>query len=168
MSTTLRPSFDVATRVSRALSDVIETLVNDPDREDPPTLEAVRAVLRGYGASGAQSDEFLHPQDETSVLGELDRLIDEYGRDALAMDFVVAKASEGLSRVIQAVIDDITKPRSPTLEAVRKAMLAGLTARLIGDGALDEDDEGALLEEIEYLIQRYGEHAAAEAFLRFE
>lgn len=167
MSTTLRPSFDVATRVSRALSDVIDSLVNDPDREDPPTLEAVRAALRGYGASG-QSDEFLHPQDETSVLGEVDRLIDEYGRDALAIDFVIAKASEGLTRVIQAVVDDITMPRSPTLGAVRKAMLGGLTARLVGDGALDEEDEGALLEEIGQLMVSYGEHAAAETFLRFE
>jgi hypothetical protein len=168
MSTTLRPSFDVATRVSRALSDIIETLVNDPDREDPPTLEAVRAALRGYGASGQQSDEFLHPQDETSVLGEVDRLIDEYGSDALAIDFVVAKASEGLTRVIQASVDDITMPRSPTLGAVRKAMLDGLTSRLVGEGALDEEDEGALLEEIDQLVVRYGEHAAAETFIRFE
>lgn len=168
MSTTLRPSFDVATRVSRALSEVIETLVNDPDREEPPTLEAVRAALRGYGVSGAQFGEFMHPQDETSVLVELDRLIDEYGKDALAIDFVIAKASEGLSRVIQAAIDDITMPRSPTLGAVRKAMLGGLTSRLIGEGALDEDDEGALLDEIEQLVLRYGEHAAAESLLRFE
>jgi hypothetical protein len=102
------------------------------------------------------------------VLGEVDRLIDEYGRDALAIDFVVAKASEGLTRVIQAVVDDITMPRPPTLGVVRKAMLGGLTSRLVGDGALDEEDEGALLEEIEQLVARYGEHAAAETFLRFE
>ena len=82
MTTTIRPSFDVATRVSRGLSDVIETLVNDPDREEPPTLGAVRAALRAYGAAGAQTGESLHPQDDTSLLVELDRLIEEYGKDA--------------------------------------------------------------------------------------
>jgi len=162
--TTVRHSFDAATRVSRGLSDIIEKLVNDPDREAPPTLGDVRALLRERNSEGAR----LHPQDETSSLNELDRLIEEYGTDALAIDFVAAKASEGLSRVIQAAVDDITMPRAPTLGRVREAMLHGLTARLIGEGAIDEDDESVLLAEIEDLIRRYGEHAPAETVIRFE
>ena len=110
---TIRPSIDVATRVSPALSAVI------------------------------------------------DSLIEEFGRDAAAADFVAARASEGLSRLIQAALDDISFPRAPTLGGLRKAMLSGLTARLIGAGALDEDDEGILLGEIDELIRRYGEDQPA-------
>jgi hypothetical protein len=167
MSTTLRPSFDVATRVSRALSDVMETLANDPDREEPPTLDAVRAALRARGAPD-DSAEFMHPQEDATALAEVDRLIEEYGGDALALDFVVSKASEGLSRVIQAALDDVSLPRSPTLGAVREAMLHGFTARLVGEGKLDEEDEGVLLEEVAELALRYGADALAETFVRFE
>lgn len=167
--TTVRHSFDAATRVSRALSDSLEKLVNDPDREAPPTLGDVRAILRARQADGyAQREDLLQPQEEISSLSELDRLIEEYGADALAIDFVSAKASEGLSRVIQAAVDDITMPRAPTLRQVREAMLHGLTARLVGEGVIDGDEESALLAEIEDLIHRYGEHAAAETVIRFE
>ena len=44
----------------------------------------------------------------------------------------------------------------------------GLTVRLIGEGAIDEDDESALLDEMEDLIRRCGKHALAEMFMRFE
>lgn len=165
---TIRYSFDQATRVSAALSEIIEKLASDPDRESPPTLEDVRRILRRRESLGTPDAELMHPQDETSPLAELNRLIEEYGGDALGNEFVVAKASEGLSRVIQAVVDDITKPRSPTLDAVRTAMLGGLTARLVGDGAIDEDDDIALQGEIEELIRRYGGNTLAEMFVRFE
>ena len=165
---TIRPSIDVATRISPELSAIIEGLVNDPDREVPPqTLEEVRVALVERGTSEARETEFLHPQDETSLLVELDRLIEEFGKEASAIDFVVVKASEGLSRVIQAALDDISL-RARTLGAMRAAMASGLTARLIGDGAIDEDDEGVLLGEIDELIRRYGEDTPAETLIRFE
>jgi len=128
----------------------------------------VRVALVGRGTAEARETEFLRPQDETSLLVELDRLIEEYGKEATATDFVVVKASEGLSRLIQAAMDDISFRRLPTLGAMREAMVNGLTARLIGDGAIDEDDEGALLGEIEELIRRYGENTLAETLIRFE
>lgn len=166
---TIRASIDVATRISPELSAMIERLVNDPDREAPPqTLGEVRVALVERGTSEARQTEFLRPQDEASLLVELDRLIEEYGKEATATDFVVVKASEGLSRLIQAVMDDISFRRMPTLGAMREAMVNGLTARLIGDGAIDEDDEGALLGEIEELIRRYGENTLAETLIRFE
>ena len=166
---TIRASIDVATRISPELSEIIEGLVNDPDRELPPqTLEEVRVALVERGTREAQETEFLHPQDETSVLVELDRLIEEYGNEATAIDFVGAKASEGLSRVIQAAMDNVGFVRAPTLGAMRGAMVNGLTARLIGEGAIDEDDEGVLLGEIDELIRRYGEDSPAETLIRFE
>lgn len=166
---TIRPSIDVATRISAELSAIIEGLVNDPDREVPAqTLEEVRVALVDFGSSEARETEFLHPQDETSLLVELDRLIEEYGKEAIATDFVVVKASEGLSRVIQAAMDDARFLRAPTLGAMREAMVNGLTARLIGEGAIDEDDEGVLLGEIDELIRNYGEDTPAETLIRFE
>ena len=165
----IRLSVDVATRTSPELSVIIEGLMNDPDREVPPqTLEEVRAALIGRGTPETRETEFLHPRDEASLLVELDRLIEEYGGEAPAIEFVVAKASEGLSRVIQAAMDDIRFPRAPTLGAIREAMVSGLTARLIGEGTIDEDDEGALLGEIDEMVQRYGEETLAETLVRFE
>jgi AcrR family transcriptional regulator len=163
----IRPPIDVAARVSAELSKLFERLVNDPDREAPPTLEDVRAVLlRRRSPSPQRETEFLHPQDRSSALGELDRLIEEYGKEAPAADFVAARASEGLSRLIEAAAADTSLP--PTLGAVRAAMAGGLTARLVGDGGIDPDDDGVLLAEIDELIRRYGAGAPAELLVRFE
>ena len=165
----IRLSVDVATRISPELSETIEELMNDPDREvSPQTLDEVRAALIGRGTAETRETEFLHPQDEASLLVELDRLIEEYGKEAPAIDFVAVKASEGMSRIIQAAMDDSRFPRAPTLGATREAMAGGLTARLIGEGAIDEDDEGVLLGEIDEMIRRYGEETLAETLVRFE
>lgn len=165
----IRPFIDVALRVSPQLSATIGKLVNDPDRDpSPQTLADIRAILLKRPGSGAPETEFLHPRDESSLLVEVDRLIEEYGREACASDFCAATASEGLSRVIQEVIDHTTTRRSATLAAVRQAMVSGLTPRLIGEGVLDEDDEGPLLSEIDELIRRYGRDALAETVIRFE
>jgi len=164
----IRLPIDVATRVSAELSKLIERLVNDPDREESPTLEDARAALLRRSPSPQRETELLHPQDRTSALGELDGLIEEYGKEAPAADFVAAKASEGLSRVIEAAMGDPSLPDEPTLGAVRAAMVDGLTARLVGDGAIDPDDDGVLLGEIDELVRRYGAGAPAEPLVRFE
>lgn len=165
----IRLSVDVATRISPELSETIEELMNDPDREvSPQTLDEVRAALIGRGTAETRETEFLHLQDEASLLVELDRLIEEYGKEAPAIDFVAVKASEGLSRIIQAAMDDARFPRAPMLGAIREAMVGGLTARLIGEGTIDEDDEGVLLGEIDEMIRRYGEETLAETLVRFE
>ncbi len=164
---TIRLPIDVSTRVSAELSAIIEKLVNDPDREDPPTLEEVREVVDEEYA-GLAEVEALHPQERVSVLAELDALIEEFGGEVLAGDFVVAKASEGLSRIIETVMGDSGLRRRPTLGAVRESMMGGLTARLAGDGTLDPDEEGSLLAEIEGLIDHFGGDTLAEEFVRFE
>lgn len=165
----IRLSVDVATRISPELSETIEELMNDPEREVPPqTLDEVRAALIGRSSAETRETEFLHLQDEASLLVELDRLIEEYGKEAPAIDFVAVKASEGLSRIIQAAMDDARFPRAPMLGAIREAMVGGLTARLIGEGTIDEDDEGVLLGEIDEMIRRYGEETLAETLVRFE
>ncbi len=163
----MRP-VDVAANVSPELSAYIQKLVEDPDREDEPTLEDVRAALRDISGEELTEVESLHPEDRTSMMVELDDLISEYGEDALAADFVEVAASEDLSRVIEGAMDDPSLPDEPTLGMVRDAMLSGLTARLVGEGAIAMDEDGTLQAEIETLIQRFGEEALAEDFIRFE
>ncbi|MGZ5137398.1 MAG: hypothetical protein ACXWCX_06320 [Burkholderiales bacterium] len=99
---------------------------------------------------------------------ELDDLIDEYGEDMLAVNFVAAKASEALSRTIEAAANDPALPDEPTLGAVREAILHGLTAKLVGDGVIEPDEDQTLLGELDGLIERYGQDAIAETFIRLE
>jgi len=164
---TIRLPIDVSTRVSPELSMLIEALVNDPDREEPPTLDEVRNIVE-EGDSSAAELELMHPQEKTTVLAELDGLIEEFGGEMLAADFVVNKASEGLSRIIETAMSDLSMHRRPTLAMVREVMAGGLTAQLVGDGTLDPDEEGSLLLEIDGLIDHFGADAMAEDFVRFE
>lgn len=48
------------------------------------TLQAVRAALREESTHWAADGELLHPQDRTSLLIELDELIEQYGAGANA------------------------------------------------------------------------------------
>lgn len=158
---------DVATRVSAKLSRLIESMVNDPDRDEPPTLDVVRQTLLRSGSAHA-AQVAMHPQDRGSALAEIEGLIEEYGGDALAYHFIAAKASEALSRIIETAAADRNLPRAPTLARVRQAMVDGLTARLAGDGTIDPDEDANLLAEIDELIRRNGPDAVAEHFIRFE
>jgi hypothetical protein len=81
---------------------------------------------------------------------------------------VRSSASETLTRVIETVVNDENREGPPTLDAVREAIAGGLGARLVGEGVLDEDEDDALLAEIEGLIERYGADALAESLLRYE
>ena len=164
---TIRPSIDVAARVSTVLSAVFARMAADPNRENPPTLGDVRALLR-HRSAPARETEFLHPRDAESLLVELDALIEEFGPEASATVFVVSQASEGLSRVIAAAIEDPALPNGMTLALLREAMAGGLIARLAGNGVIDEDDDTALLAETDEFIRRYGKGALAETFIRYE
>jgi hypothetical protein len=163
----MRAPIDVASRVSPELSAAVQGIINNPDLEESPTLADVRAILAHTGPD-AQQLALLHPQERGALLVELDDLIEEFGEEALASDFVAAKASEALSRVIEAAMDDVRLTEEPTLGAVREAMSGGLVARLVGDGVIDADDDAALLAEIDDLIARHGEDAIAEDLIRLE
>ena len=164
----MKPSTDAATRVSSELSALMETMVDDPDREAPPTLADVRSRVRQRSSAADRREETLHPQQRASLLAEIDDLVDEFGGDAPAIDFVAAKASEQLSRVIEVAIEQSRVKHQPTLGGVRDAMAAGLIARLAGDGIIDPDQDQTLIAEIEALIERHGEDAIAEGYMRFE
>lgn len=160
---------DAAARVSSQLSALIESRANDPDIEHPVTLYDVRAFIAGLLPAAFKEAENMHHFDVSeSYLDELDALIEEYGSDALAIDFSRVNASEPLSRVIEAVVDDENREHPPTLAAVRHAMSSGLLTRLVGEGVLEDDEDDPLLEEIDALIERYGTDALAEGYLRYE
>jgi hypothetical protein len=165
----IRNPIDVTTRVSPRLSALIESRVNDPDADEPPTLGVVREFFLSLLPSDFKEAERLHHIDVSeSLLDELNTLIEEYGADVLAVDFVQNAASEPLSRVIDAVVNDENRENPATLAAVREAMANGLSARLVGDGVLDEDEDDALMAEMDSLIERFGEDTLAEDFVRYE
>ncbi|SEN28302.1 hypothetical protein [Nitrosomonas marina] len=165
----IRNPIDVSTRVSSNLSALIETRLNTADPEEYVTLAVIRDYLTDMLSAAFTETEHIHHFDiNDSLLDELDALIEEFGETALASDFVQNSASEPMSRVIDAVINSRDQDTPPTLEAVREAIAMGLPARLVGDGVLDEDEDDALLAEIDALINRHGGDALAEEFLRYE
>ena len=164
-----RNSIDIAGRVSPRLSALLDSRVNNPECEQPVTLMAVRRFLANLLPDDFKEAERLHHFDiSESPLDELDTLIEEFGATALAVDFVQASASEPLSRVIESVVNDENRENPPTLAVIRDALLAGLGARLVGDGVLEEDEDDTLLAEIDALIEQSGADTLAEAFLRYE
>ena len=164
-----RNSIDVATRVSPRLSALLRERTNNPECEQPVTLMAVRRFLADLLPADFKEAERVHHFDiSESLLDELDAFIEEYGATALAVDFVQVKASEPLSRVIESVVNDENRENPPTLAVIRDALIAGLGARLVGDGVLEEDEDDTLQSEIEAMIEHFGADTLAEEFLRYE
>jgi hypothetical protein len=162
-------SIDVASRVSPRLSALLRSRANDPDCDQPVTLIEVRRFLAELLPADFREAERLHHIDvDSSLLDEMDALIEEYGEEVLAVDFVQTSASEQLSRAIESLVNDENRENPPTLAAVRDAIVNGLGVRLVGEGVLEEDEDDTLLSEIEDLIEQFGEDTPAEEFLRYE
>lgn len=160
---------DVSTRVSPRLSEFLRSRVNDPESSQPITLGVARRFLADLLPADFREAERMHHFDvDASLLDELDALIEEYGSDALAVDFVQANASEALSRVIESLVNDENRENPPTLAAVRDAIIDGLGVRLVGEGVLEEDEDDTLLAEIDALIEQFGADALAEDLIRYE
>jgi hypothetical protein len=157
---------DIASRVSPRLSALLRSRVENPDCEQPVTLRSVRRFLADLLPEDFKEAEQRHHFDiAESPLDELDALIEEFGGSALAIDFVQSNASESLSSVIESVVNDENRENPPTLGGVRDAILAGLGARLVGDGVLEDDEDDTLLAEIDALIEQFGADASAETFI---
>jgi len=164
-----RNSIDVASRVSPRLSELLGSRVDNPECEQPVTLMAVRRFLADLLPADFNEAERMHHFDvDASLLDELDALVEEYGATALAVDFVQSSASEPLSRAIEWVVNDENRDNPPTLATVRDALLSGLGARLVGDGAIEDDESDTLQSEIEALIEHHGADTLAETLLRYE
>lgn len=165
----IRNPIDIATRVSPELSVLIESRINSSEVEEYITLGSIRELVTGLLTKAFVETEQLHHIDiKESLLDELNALIEEFGETALAIDFVQVLASEQLSRIIEAIMNDRDRETPPTLEVVRNAIISGLAASLVGAGVLEEDEDDSLLVEIDALINQHGVDALAEGFLRYE
>ena len=73
---------------SEPLTRVIEEVLNDENRENPPSLDDIReALLEGLGSS-LVGEGVLEDDEEYMLMSEIDELIELYGPDALAEDFL--------------------------------------------------------------------------------
>lgn len=158
---------DADSRVSEDLSSFIASAVNDPDLDTPPTLGVIRQRLLDAAMAEGAVPPHRFGNDE-SLIVEIDALIEEYGEEAPAADFVVVKASDELTQFIEALLDLSDADIVPTLGGMRAAIADGWVARLAGDGVIDSDEDQTLLAEIEALINRYGDETPAESVLRFQ
>ena len=160
---------DTASRVSEEMSSLLESLVNNPDLDLPVTLGVVRNKLKlTLAGLGVEPDRHAFG-NEQSLYAEIEALIEEYGEDAPAIDFLAVKASDALSDLIEALLDDFEdEDVAATLGRLREAIVDGLAARLAGDGVIGEDEEQTLLAEVDALIERYGEDTLAEDVLGFD
>jgi hypothetical protein len=75
------------TSVSPHLAKLIASLIDDSTMPAAATLADMRALLIDDGVFVSPEGELLHPQDRTSVVIELDELIDAHGARAPARDF---------------------------------------------------------------------------------
>lgn len=160
---------EAASRVSEELSTLLESMVNNPDLDLPVTLGLVRNKLKlTLAGLGVEPDRHAFG-NEQSLYAEIEALIEEYGEDAPAIDFLAVKASDALSDLIEALLDDFEdEDMAATLGRVREAIVDGLAARLAGNGVIGEDEEQTLLAEVDALIERYGEDTLAEDVLGFD
>jgi hypothetical protein len=78
----------VQASASESLSSAIESVVNDENRENPPSLGTVReAILSGLGAR-LVGDGVLEDDEDDTLLAEIDALIEQFGADASAETFI--------------------------------------------------------------------------------
>lgn len=165
----IRNPIDISGRVSPELTSLIESIINQLSGDEPVTLDTIRTFIANDLPEEIDETEHMHHIDiSESLIDELDELIQEFGPSAAAAEFTYAFASEQLSRVIEEIVSDESRDNPPTLATIKEAMGNGQASRMVGDGALDEDEDDVLMPEIDNLIDRFGADALAENFLRYE
>lgn len=73
---------------SEQLTRVIEEVVNDENRENPPSLEDVREAILGGLAGSLVGEGVLDEDEDDMLLPEIEGMIERFGADALAEDFL--------------------------------------------------------------------------------
>ena len=150
------PAINGDRRASEELSEALETILFDADEEEVVTLGTARDKLREMLAE--QGGEASRGGDSgQSIYGELQALVEEYGEDVPARDFVALKASEILSQVIEELLN----------HADKEDVTIGLVREAVKEAMIHPDAEHALVAELDALIDRYGEDALAEDVLPF-
>lgn len=157
---------DANGRVSEELSEALEAVLADAN-DEPVTLGMARDKLKAALAEqGREASRRIG--SEQTIYAELEALVEEYGENAPAIDFITVKASDELSELIEEVLDQTEDEQGVTLGRVREAVRRGLMADLEGEGRFEPDVEQPLLAELDALIERYGADTPAEDLLRFD
>ncbi len=73
---------------SEPLSRVIEEVMDDENQENPPTLEVIKGAIDNGLASRLVGEGVLEEEDDDVLLPEIENLIDRFGADAPAEDFL--------------------------------------------------------------------------------
>jgi len=73
---------------SEQLSRVIETVMNDENRANPPTLATVKEALLTGLPGRLVGDGVLEDDEAEQLLPEINNLIDRYGPDAMAEEYL--------------------------------------------------------------------------------
>ncbi|MBI5626074.1 MAG: hypothetical protein HY935_02555 [Nitrosomonadales bacterium] len=73
---------------SEQLSRVIEEIVSDETRDNPPTLATIREAMENGQVSSMVGDGTLEEDEDDVLMPELDNLISRFGADAPAEDFL--------------------------------------------------------------------------------
>lgn len=82
-------AFDfVQTLASEPLSRVIEVVVNDENRENPPTLGTVREAIVGGLPTRMVGEGVFEDDEDDNLLAEIEALIERHGADSLAEEFL--------------------------------------------------------------------------------
>jgi hypothetical protein len=79
------------TLMTPELTAAILNIVPATQGHIPLTLGAARYAIEHERIVWSNEGELLHPQDRTSLVIELDELIDEHGMDAAALSFMPAR-----------------------------------------------------------------------------
>ena len=157
---------DIPGTVSENLAAVIEAVVNHPDNEQPPRLGAVlNAINHGIVHHLVEGRVLDVEEGDDSILLEIKDLIESFGADQLALNFIRYRASGNLAIVINALLDQHEDDQPATLAMVLEEMNQGLVSHLVGIGDIDPDEDETLFSEIQRLIRSHGENAPAEDFL---
>lgn len=73
---------------SEALSRAIESVVNDDNRENPPTLEVIRDALLGGLGARLVGNGVLEDDEDDTLLPEIEALIERFGATTPAEEFL--------------------------------------------------------------------------------
>lgn len=143
-------------RPSEELSQALQTILFDADEDEVVTLgeacERLKEMLAEEGIDAGRSGD-----GGQTIYGELQALVEEYGEDTPAHEFVALKASDALSGVIEALLE----------QGDADEVTIGLVREAVQEAVIDPDAEQALVAELDALIDRYGEDAPAEDVLPF-
>lgn len=155
---------DVYEITSESLSNVILRVLNDEEIAQPADLASVReAVLQDVKTVTVPLNRFSDDQLQ-ELRNEVEALIDTYGDDALAVRFLKPRASQSLTLLIDAGIDELDQP---TLSQLFDALENGLLAKLIAEGELEDDEAQTVTAELQALIDRHGADALSEDFVGY-